>query len=252
MVSPVGIIGLSGVSVGTSGGKIDSFNSLHGVYGPSNHGSVAVVMSNGPLSFAGVSLLGSIVATQSSVSIAHGASVSGKVTAGTTVSNLGTVGGTVTQHSPSALLALPAVAACHPFSAKGGISGGTFTYAAGGGNLVVKKGVVKLTAKTWCFHNVTINKGATLQVSGHTTIHLTGKLSAKGQISNTTHRPANLSISSSFNGANGVAIVGGNNAAMSLVTPRTSVTISGGSYFGTVLAGTVHLTGAVSFHADQH
>jgi hypothetical protein len=30
------------------------------------------------------------------------------------------------------------------------------------------------------------------------------------------------------------------------------VTISGGAFFGTVLAGTVSLTGSIQFHADQH
>jgi hypothetical protein len=49
-----------------------------------------------------------------------------------------------------------------------------------------------------------------------------------------------------------VSIVGGIHAAMTFVAPKTSVTIAGGSFFGTLLAGTVKLTGGLSFHADQH
>ena len=49
-----------------------------------------------------------------------------------------------------------------------------------------------------------------------------------------------------------MAIVGGIHTAMTLLAPRTTVTISGGSFFGTLLAGTVNLTGSVALHADQH
>jgi hypothetical protein len=251
-VLPVGIIGLTGVSVATSAGKIDSFNSTAGAYGASNHGSAALVMSNGALSFAGVALLGSAISTLGTVSVAHTASLSGGVTAGTTASILGTVSGAVTQHAPSLALSAPTVAKCSPHSAKTGISGGTFTYSASTGNLAVQSGTVKLASKTYCFNNVTLAAGATLSVSGAVTIHLTGKLTGKGQIANTTNLPAKLHIDTSYASVGGVAIVGAKHTAMTLVAPKTSVTISGGSFFGTVLAGTVSLTGATAFHADMH
>jgi hypothetical protein len=249
-VFPVGLIGLGGVSVTTSGGTIDSFDSTLGVYGPSNHGSTAQVMSNAALSFSGVQLLGSTISTGGNVTVASSASVSGNVTAGNTATILGTVGGTVTQHSPSTTLSTPAVAACSPFSSGSGISGGTFTYSSG--NLDVKSGTVTLANGTYCFNNVMVEVGATLQVNGPVTVNLTGKLSGVGQISNTTSLPANLHIASSFASSGGVAIVGGANAAMTIVAPKTSVAIAGGSYFGTVLGQTVKLTGGLSYHADQH
>jgi hypothetical protein len=254
-VSPVGIIGLSGVSVATSAGKIDSFNSLSGVYGSSNRGSAALVMSNGPLSFSGVSLLGGTISTTGTVSVAHSASVSGNVLAGTTASIAGHVGGTVTQHSLSASLALAAAGSCSTFSTRAGITGapGVFTYS--GGNLVVKSGIVKLANGAYCFHNLTVNGGAVLQVSGPVTIGLTGKLSMKGKhpsITNTTQLPSKLQISTSFSGANGVTIVGSNRNAMTLLAPKTSVTILRGEYFGTVFAKTVSLNAGTVFHADMH
>jgi hypothetical protein len=249
VVTPVGIIGLNGVLVTATGGKIDSFNSTHGVYGSSNHASGAYVLGNGAMSLAGVSLLGSLGSATSTVSVAHSASVSGNVVAGTTASILGTVGGTVTQHSPGPPFSAT-VSACKPLSGKAGISGGTFTYASG--NLTVKKGTVKLASKTYCFHNVTVNKGATLSVTGPVTINLTGKLAAKGQIVSTTKLPGKLSIKSSFVGGTGVSIVGGAHAAMTIVAPKTTATVAGGSFFGSLLAGTVKLTGGIQFHADQH
>jgi hypothetical protein len=251
-VLAVGIIGLNGVSVATKAGKIDSFNSATGAYGSKNHGSAALLMSNKGISFAGVSVLGSTISTQSSVSVAHTASVSGNVTAGTTVSNLGTVGGTVTQHSTTAALSAPAVSACSKYSAKTGISGGTFTYSPTTGNLAVKTGTVKLASRTYCFNNVTLAAGSTLSVSGAVTIHLKAKLTGKGQIANTTNLPAKLHIDTSYAKSGGVAIVGGKHTAMTLVAPKTTVTVSGGAFFGTLLAGTVNLTSGIAFHADMH
>ena len=66
-----------------------------------------------------------------------------------------------------------------------------------------------------------------------------------------TNLPANLHIESSYGGSGGVAIVGGSHTAMTLLAPKTSVVISGGSFFGNVAGGTVRLTGGIAFHDDQ-
>src|SRR5262249_40899727 len=150
----------------------------HGAYGSSNHGSAALVMSNGPLSLFGVSVFGSATSTLGSVSVAPGAGVSGNVTAGTTASIAGIVAGTVLQNAPSSAIPVPTIAACSPVSPKTGIGGGSFSYS--GGNLSVKSGTVRLTSTTYCFKNVTIAARATLSVKGPVTIRLTGKLAAKG------------------------------------------------------------------------
>ena len=237
-VLPVGIIGLNGVLVATKGGRID--------------GTAELVMSNRALSFGGVVLSGSATSTQGSVTVAKTASVGGSITAGTTASISGHVGGTVTQHSPSTALATPTVAVCPKYSAKTGIIGGKFSYSPSSGNLVVMSGAVRLANRTYCFHTVTIDRGATLQVSGPVTIELRGKLAGAGHIVNKTARPSNLRISTSYGGSNGVVIVGGSQAYMTILAPRTSVTVSGGSFFGTLLAKTVSLTGKLVFHANVH
>jgi hypothetical protein len=250
-VYPAGLVGLSRVSVETTGGKIDSFDSSLGPYGPSNHGSAALVMSNGTLGLAGVSLSGSATSTHGTVTVASTARVSSNVTAGTTASIKGSVGGTVTQKSLSTALSRPIVAACSPFSATTGISGGTFTYSTSTGNLTVKTGTVRLANGTYCFHTIALNGGTKLSVSGPVSIHLTGKITgASGHILNTTNNPANLHIDTRWVGVGGLTIAGGANAYMTILAPATSVTIPSGSFFGTVFAGTVSLTGSARFHAD--
>ncbi|MDX6479553.1 MAG: trimeric autotransporter adhesin [Gaiellaceae bacterium] len=253
-VYPAGLVGVSGVSVKTSGGKIDSFDSSLGPYSATtNHGSAALVMSNGTVGLAGVGLLGSTTSTQGAVTVASTGHVSGNVRAGTTASIAGTVGGTVTQHSPSLALQRPTVSACAPFSANTGISGGTFAYSASTGNLTVKMGTVKLANGTYCFHTIAFAAGTKLAVSGPVTIHLTGKITgSSGHIINSTNNPANLHIETSFVGSNGLVVAGGAHAYMTILAPSTSVTIPSGPVFGTLLSGTVSLLGGAAFHADTH
>ena len=91
-----------------------------------------------------------------------------------------------------------------------------------------------------------------LKLNGSVTISLTGKLAVRGRIANNTMKPEKLHIESSYSRANGVSIVGGAHTVMTLLAPRTTVTISGGPFYGTLLAGTVNLTGDPLFHAEQH
>ncbi len=250
---PAQLVGLNGVTVATAGGAIDSFDSSAGAYGAPNHGSAALVMSNGALDLGGVALSGAAASTQGSVTVSSTASVSGDVTAGTTASVAGPVGGTVTQNSPSAALAWPAIPACSPYSPKYGISGHSFSYSPGTGNLKVKMGTVKLASGTYCFNNVTLGAKTKLVVNGPVVIRLTGKLTAtKGSIVNKTSLPADLEIETSYAAAGGLALAGDPHAYMTIVAPLTSVTISGGPVFGKLLAGTVSLSGSASFHADTH
>ena len=247
------IVGLSGVKVATiTGSKIDSFDSSLGVYGSSNHGSSVIVISNSLLALSGVFLSGDATSTQGAVTVASSSTVTGNVTAGTTASVSGHVGGYVKQNSPSTPVAKPTVTACSPYSSVSGASGGKSTYSATTGDLVIKSGSVKLAAATYCFHNVTVARGATLKVSGPVTIRLTGKLGGPGHIANTTNLPGNLRIESSFSGLSGVVVTGNSHAAMKILAPDTKVTIKGGSYFGTVFADTVKLAGQLAFHGDTH
>jgi carboxypeptidase family protein len=246
-----GIVGLDSVNV-SGKGLIDSFDSSLGPYGPGNSGSAARIASNGPIGLDGI-LHGDLVSTAGTVNLKSSSLVTGNVVAGQKVTNNGTVLGTVTQNSPSPAITAAAVPACSPFSTGAGI-GGQFTYNAAKGDLSVAGGKSATLANgSYCFHNVTLSGGSTLTVSGSVTIFLTGQLNGAGNLDNTTHLPANLQISSSFTGANGVTLAGGNSTYLRINAPQTDVTVSGSSaVFGWLLGRTLTISGGSSVHVDVH
>jgi len=251
-VYPSGLVGSNGVSVNTSGATIDSFDSSHGPYSATNHGTAALVMSNGTPGFAGVNVFGGATSTRGSVTVASTAHISGNIKAAKTASIQGTVGGTVTQNSPSTAFSRPKVAACSPFSPKRRMYGGTFSYSSRTGDLSIKNGTLKLANGTYCFHSIVMSPGTNLAVNGPVTLNLTGKITGAGHIVNSTNNPAKLHINTSYSGLSGLTLRGSPHAYMTILAPATSVTISGGSFFGTLFAGTVNLRGATAFHADTH
>ena len=235
-----GVIGLVSMSLAGSGANIDSFDSGVGPYGSSNQGNAANVLSNGSITLNGAKVHGGVRSTQSSVILKRLSLVTGDVTAGTKISNAGTINGTATPFAPSSAIVAPAVAACSPFSGTTGI-GGQFKYAAATGDLSVVNGKTATLANgSYCFHNITLASGSVLQVTGPVAITLTGKLSDKGTLANLTFVPANLRISSSYTGNSGIALVGGNSAYLTVYAPGTSVALSGGGpLFGTLLGKTL-------------
>jgi hypothetical protein len=181
-----------------------------------------------------------------------GGLVSGNVTAGTTITNLGTIGGTASPNTPTPAINAQAVAACSPYSSAAGISG-KFSYSPVTGDLTVSGGKTAALAEgTYCFHSVTLSGGSTLSVGGPVKIVVNGVFNASGgTLVNSTHIPANLQISSSYAGASGVALSGGSGAYLSVYAPTTNVTISGGSpLYGAVLGKTLSASGGASIHYD--
>ncbi len=84
-------------------------------------------------------------------------------------------------------------------------------------------------------------------------IFLTGKLVAGGGggFVNSTSVPADLQISSSYAGKDGVKLSGGSNAYLSVYAPQTSVELSGGSpVYGALLGKTLVLSGGSIVHYD--
>jgi ABC-type transport system substrate-binding protein len=246
-----GLIGLNGIDV--SGGGIDSFDSSRGAYGGSNRGASAVVLSNKAVLLDGLNVRGDVVSTQGRVVLSTSAKVVGNVTAGGSVVNPQRVNGTVKQSAPSPPVAAPLVARCgRPYSSASGIHGGSFAYSPSTGNLTVYSGTVRLANGTYCFHNVSVPTNAKLSVGGPVTINLTGTFSApSGRIVNRTYVPTNLRIVSSYAGLIGVSIAGGTYAYASILAPNTKVVIADGSFFGTVLARTLKVTGT-ALHMDVH
>jgi hypothetical protein len=251
-VARTGVVGLESVTVNGMNALVDSFYSSAGPYGAGNKGAAVNVLGNGAIALGGAKVHGELRSTQASVTLKDGALVTGDVTAGTTIKNAGTINGTATPNSPSAPLAPAPVAECLPFSGGFGVSG-KFTYNAIKGDLTVK-GPATLADGTYCFHNVTLTGGGMLRVTGPVAIGLTGQLDVGGgsNLVNATSVPANLQISSSYVGGNGIDL-SAINAYVSIYAPRTGITLAGGSaVFGSLLGRTLTVSGDSSVHYDVH
>jgi hypothetical protein len=121
------------------------------------------------------------------------------------------------------------------------------------GDLTVSGGkTVTLANGTYCFHDLTLSGNSELRVTGPVVIRLTGQLKASGgTFANPTNVPANLQISSSYAGKDGVSLSGGSGAYLTVYAPKTGVTISGNApLYGAVLGKTLTLSGNASVHYD--
>jgi hypothetical protein len=233
-----GVVGLDSVALGGQGAAVD--------------GSGATVFSNGAVALSHAHVTGDVRSAQSSVSMDADGTVSGDVTAGTTITG-GTIGGTATPNAPSSPLAAPAVTPCSPFSGAAGL-GGKYAYNAATGDLTVAGGkTATLAAGTYCFHNVTVSGQSVLTVTGAVKIVLTGRLDASGgSIVNQTHVATNLQIASSFAGSDGVVLSGGSGAYFTVYAPRTGITLSGRSpVTGALLGKTLTASGGSPIHYDD-
>jgi hypothetical protein len=248
-----GLIGLDGVSIGSTQALIDSFDSAKGLYGDANKGSAAILVGNGAVSIGGSKVYGDVRSTTSGVTLKSSSLVTGSVTAGTTITNGGTINGAATPNSPSAPVSAQAVAPCSPFSPADSI-GGKFTYNASKGNLTVNgNGTATLAAGSYCFRNLTLSGGGKLTASGPVKIRLTGQFTAAGNSSvGAGSVPANMQVLSSYAGGDGVMLSGTSDLYVTIYAPETGVNLTGGPrLYGSVLAKTLGLTGNPSIHFDS-
>ena len=244
-----GIVGLESASIGANKAVVDGYDSSAGY--PASASSAALLLSNGPISIGGATINGHIVSAGDAVDLGSGSTVTGDVTAATTITNKGTVGGSVLPNQPSSTIVANAVPACGAYTASPSISGGRYTYS--NGDLTVNGGSnVALADGTYCFHNIAISGNATVTVSGPVSIRLTGTVQVNGgSVVNTTQAPDKLQIASSYAGANGVKIAGNTAAYLTIYAPKTDVTITGGSpLFGAVLGKTLTVSGNSQIHYD--
>ncbi|MDQ3746861.1 MAG: hypothetical protein M3444_21030, partial [Acidobacteriota bacterium] len=63
------LVGLDGVSIGSTPALIDSFDSAKGQYGSGNKGSAAILVSNGAVSIEGSKVYGDVRSTASGVTL---------------------------------------------------------------------------------------------------------------------------------------------------------------------------------------
>ncbi len=251
---------LGNINVNFSGGGLtDSYNSTNGAYNAATANSNGDVLGNGTITFKGT-VKGYILSTTNTgsnpeVSVASASTVTGNVQSGGTVQNQGTVNGQIIQNTLSAPIKMPVVASCGPpYSSGSGLSG-SYTYKASTGALTVSGGhTVTLANGSYCFSTVTVSGGSTLAVNGAVTISVTGQFNASGSsIVNSTQKPVNLQILSSYTGSsNGVVLSGGSGAYLTVYAPQTQLVISGsGDVFGAVAANDIQSTGGSKVHFDE-
>jgi len=246
-----GFVGLESVSLGSTSGLVDSFDSTQGVYNPLTAGKLAKSLSNGTISMKNLTVKGSALSAASSISIVN-ALVDGNITAGTTVSNGGTVSGTITQNNPTPPMVAPPVPDCGPpYSPATGISG-LYNYNPAVGDFKVSGAVATFAAGTYCFRSVTLVGGATLAISGPVVLSVTQQVSATGgAFANTTYNAANLQIISSYTQRNGVSVGGSSTTYLTIYAPTTDVSVSGGApLYGALVGKTLSTGGSASIHYD--
>ena len=197
-------------------------------------------------------LVGSATSTQGSVSVASTANVSGNVTAGTTASILGHGGRQVTQHSPSSAAldadgrqVLPAQLQGRDQRRQVRLLGEN-----GEPDRQERHGEAREQDVLLQQRHARSRIDAIRERTGHDPPRRQAHREGPSR-QQRPNLPGNLHIDSSFTGSAGIAIAGGSHAAMKILAPRTTVTISGGSFFGTLFAATVKLTGTTAFHADM-
>jgi hypothetical protein len=172
-----------------------------------------------------------------------GSRINGPASAGGSIaiSGGGVVTGTVSNAAPTS--SFPPVPDCGPpYSSAAGITGGLYTQA--DGKLEVLGGTASLAPGTYCFGMVVLNSGGQLQITGPTTINLTGQWDASnGSVSNSTNNPANLQINSS--GPGQIKLSGGASAYYHVYGPATDVEFTGASTFwGSVVGKKIIVNGA--------
>jgi hypothetical protein len=248
-----GIIGLNSITIGASSAIVDSYTSP--IY-PSSPTNQALLLSNGTITLQGAKVYGEMVSTVGKVVLQANSLVTGAVLYATTLSNSGTLQ-TQPTHQTSTPFVEPIPGACGSYTA-GPTTWitGAYTYDAVKGNLTVSGGgTATLAGGTYCFNNVTVSGGSTLVINGQTgpvKISVTGKfVDSGGSLQNTSQIPANLQVTSSYTGSNGVTVSGSSATYLSIYAPGTDVTVSGGGpLYGSLVGKTLTVSGNSAIHED--
>jgi uncharacterized repeat protein (TIGR01451 family) len=252
-VAITSIIGLDSVNISGSG-YADSYSSAGGY--PATKGSLANILSNGTITIGNSGKVwGNVRSTRANINMSGASQVTGNAIAGTTITTSGsaTIGGTRTPNTLGAVMTLPAVPACSPFSSNSGISG-TYTYSAATGDLTLSGvNIATLANGNYCFHNITLGNSAQLKVNGPVVIKMTGVLNTSGatNLNNTTQIPSNLRILSSYNGSNGVTLGNSTSVYALVYAPNTGLNLAGAApLFGTFAGKSLIIGNSGALHYD--
>ena len=221
---------------------IDSYRSTEGPYNPALAGDQGGLVSGGPVTITGHAVVcGDVLAGHySGVIRSGGVVVTGDVGRRSTVLELGPVdaGSIAAANDNNKIPNLPrGDRQLSPLDANR--------------NLRLRTGqTLDLTPGTYYFHNVTIDQHATLNVTGPTTLYVTGNFrSTDAALNNTSRLPTNLRVLSSGERVE----ISGRQAFFGLIyAPGADVAIRGDfEYHGAVIGKTVTVTGARAVHFDE-
>jgi hypothetical protein len=248
------IIGLNKITIGASSALVDSYSSSSG-YQASVDDS-ATLLSNGLITLQGAKVHGDMVSSAGNVTLQSGSLVTGDVVYGNTLSNSGSVTGTI-YHQTTTPFVAPIPGACGSYTKAPGPGNqwisGAYTYDPIKGNLTVSGGgTATMGPGTYCFNNVTVSGGSTLAFNGAVIINVTGKFTdSGGSLANLSGIPSNLQVFSSYTGSNGVTVSGTSATYMAIYAPGTDVTVSGGSpFYGSLVGKTLTVSGNSAIHQD--
>jgi hypothetical protein len=250
-----GLVGLNSVNFTAGSSTADGLDSsVPGGY-PATANTRARVLSNGTITLNGSRVDGNILSANGSVVLNLGSIVNGHVTA-VSISGPGTVSGVKTNHDSAPIVApLPNFNALCPggFTNPSSAITGNYKYDPATGSLTVAGNAVVRLAGDYCFGSITITGGAVMQVeTGPVTIRVNGVINAGGgSFANSTARPTNLRIESSYTGVGGVILKGNNSSYLTLYAPGTDVSLQGGTLFGAVVGKTLTVQGGTAVHYDN-
>jgi len=238
-------VGIEGV---TAGGNLttNSFDSWDGSYNPATAGDLGSLCSDGDITVGGNAVInGDVRAGEGDTVTINGSSVD--IT--------GQVGNRVTA------LALPPVDATAASTTNDNLSlpkykppmSGWIDPLNPGTNdfQLVGGAVYDLPAGTYYFNDMTLAGGSVLNISGKTTIYLTGNLTRVGGaiINNNTELASNFMI----NMTGGSAMISSDNVFYGVIyAPNTDITYSGtADFFGTMVGKTLTIMGDATGHYDE-
>jgi len=120
---------------------------------------------------------------------------------------------------------------------------------------------ITLTGGTYFFTSLQLNGGATLEVTGPTTIYITDSFNTSGgTLTNASGVPSDLVIyahpyplpKGTVAPNPGIKFGGGAGSAMAVYAPEVPIVVSGnGDVYGAILGSTITVTGDSSFHYDK-
>jgi Flp pilus assembly protein TadG len=238
-------IGIEGVTV--SGGlTTDSYDSYDGSYDTATAGDLGSLCSDGPITVGGDAIVnGDVRAGEGDTVTVNGSSVdiSGQIGNRVTPLNLPPVDATAaslinnnadlpTYKPPMSGWIKPLNLGTNDFTLLGGAE-------------------YNLPPGTYYFHDMKLVGGSILNISGKTTIYLTGNLDRQGGavVTNQTELASNLTI----NMTGGTANISSDGVFYGVIyAPNTDITYSGtADYFGAMVGKTVTIVGDAIGHYDE-